>query len=300
MLDHLNTFGEDLESPTSLVCFHYSMLDFFSSMPRKVLEGEVAAGIDECCDWTFDQFIQSDISEKKWQSLFGEADKRIEEVLDWLKILERHQLCAVCVVGINLGSVNIAYIVATQIEDKDLERFIEQAYDLHPYGYDNEVLPVLKNFLYYFRLSPEVVCVDAVPAVDLQADRGEADCSLLKERAEWLQECQELLSRSEVQAAILPMAREILKHQEGDVLYVVAGPDTFKLTFLKRVEVNTLIASCPEYQRAAVMEKLYYYDELKEVPILLIDERHIKWAAMAINVQMLELSVGMTQEKEKN
>ncbi len=146
----LNTYGEDPSSAASLVTFHYSLLDFFMKTPRAQLEANVALGLRPQHDWTMECPTATPEPMMRWWGLFGEPTVQMKNGTTWLSSLSAGQLCAVCVLGRAVESVNIPFILATKVRREDLERFAEAVGEFYTY-LDAEMLErYFDNFLFYF------------------------------------------------------------------------------------------------------------------------------------------------------
>jgi hypothetical protein len=67
-----------------------------------------------------------------------------------LKTLSNQQLCPVCVIGRAMESVNIPYILATQLKPNKLNKFIKFADRVYPYIGASDLKKYFNNFLFYF------------------------------------------------------------------------------------------------------------------------------------------------------
>lgn len=152
LLVDIGTTGEDPSDPVSLVAFHYAMIDFFFAMPRVELEYSVAIGLNKEHDWTFNCPTVTPEPKMKWMTLFGTYSTNSESGKKWLSTLNRMQLCAVCVIGKALESVNIPYIVATMLSEKDILSYAKEINVLYPYVGFKDLVKYFNNFHFYFTL----------------------------------------------------------------------------------------------------------------------------------------------------
>lgn len=150
LVQHLCKFGEQPGDAISLVTFHFSYLDFFNTVPRPELERSIALGLDEDKDWTFTQRPVGTASDAKWVKLFGTHANNASAGKHWLSSLPLTQLCAVCVIGRYLESVNIPYILATQLSFGQVPAFAKDVHDRYPYMSADSILVAFGNFLFYF------------------------------------------------------------------------------------------------------------------------------------------------------
>lgn len=152
---HLNIFGEDPSNPVSIVAFHYAMIDFFSTMPRDELERSVALGLTIEHDWTFNRPASPD-ELMKMISLFGDTSEHISKGSKWLSDISRIQLCAVCVVGRYIESVNIPYIIVNILPKSKLEDFSKEISMIYPYVEVSSLLRCFKNFIFYYSIDDNI------------------------------------------------------------------------------------------------------------------------------------------------
>ena len=150
--DDLETYGDDPSDPVSLVAFHYAMIDFFADMSRLALERNVASGLERENDWTFSCPTATPEPMMKWMGLFGTHSSQASDAEEWLSTLNRMQLCAGCVLGRAIESVNIPYIVATRLSSADVGDYAEEVSNFYPYADAEELAKYFENFLFYFSL----------------------------------------------------------------------------------------------------------------------------------------------------
>ena len=152
----LERFGEDPANPLSLVAFHYPLIDFFTQGPRAELEHSVSIGLDRESDWSLVCPSAEPNFMMRWLGTFGSGQTQSEEGKKWLSSLSSMQLCAVCVIGRTLESVNIPYIVATKLELSMIRGFAKEIVNYYPYVSVDDLKRYLDNFLFYFKLKTEV------------------------------------------------------------------------------------------------------------------------------------------------
>jgi hypothetical protein len=133
LVKDLKQYGESPTNPVSIVTFHYAMIDFFSTMHRSELEYSVAIGLNQDNDWTFNCPTTNPEPMMNWMALFGTHSSQAEPGRKWLSSLTLMQLCAVCVIGRGLESVNIPFIVATKLDHSALKSFAEEVNALYSY-----------------------------------------------------------------------------------------------------------------------------------------------------------------------
>lgn len=156
LVQHLNRFGEDPSDPCSIVAFHYPMIDFFAVEPRELLEGSVVAGLNRNADWTLSCPTAAPEGMMAWMSLFGHPTSQVEAARAWVSKLSFMQLCAVTVIGRNLESVNIPFIVATSLKADDLGEYAKEVSERYPYINSVSVKTMLENYLFYFHAASEL------------------------------------------------------------------------------------------------------------------------------------------------
>jgi hypothetical protein len=152
LVKDLSTYGEDPTDPVSLVAFHYAMIDFFLVMPRAELEHLVAIGLDCENDWTFQCPTAAPEPMMDWMGLFGTHSTRAEAGKKWLSSLTLTQLCAVCVLGRGLESVNIPFMLATMLAPEEVSRFAKAINGYYPYVGVKNLTKFFRNFLFYYGL----------------------------------------------------------------------------------------------------------------------------------------------------
>lgn len=152
LISDLTKYGESPCDPVSIVAFHYAMIDFFSVMPREELEHSVAIGLDPENDWTFNCPTAAPENIFKWINLFGRRSENVERGKRWLSSLSLPQLCAVCVLGRALESVNIPFIVATMLSSKNIRKYAKEICIFYPYISVDDLTICFENFLFYFSL----------------------------------------------------------------------------------------------------------------------------------------------------
>lgn len=149
----MNKYGCDPSNPISIVAFHYAMLDFFSILTREELEHSIAIGLSKDYDWTLDCGAPDPNAFMEWWSVFGNADSQISSGLKWIKSLNLNQLCAVCVIGRALESVNIPYILSTSLKSSELKNFIAFIDRAYPYIGKKNLKKYFENYFFFFNLT---------------------------------------------------------------------------------------------------------------------------------------------------
>jgi hypothetical protein len=86
---------------------------------------------------------------------FAEHCSNTEPGKKWLSLLSTMQLCAVCVIGRALESVNIPFIVATTLSPDQIAGFAKTIHAFYPYVGTKEIAEYLENFLFYFHIEGE-------------------------------------------------------------------------------------------------------------------------------------------------
>lgn len=155
LLEDLQQYGNNPREAASVVSFHCAMLDFFQKNPRAELEQNIAKGLSFQMDWTLHCPGADPHFNMRWWSNFGAGRFQIERGIPWLSTLSLTQLCAVCVLGRTMESVNLAYNVATRFKPKELKSYAKRVLELCPFGYvhtPESLARCFDSFLFYFNL----------------------------------------------------------------------------------------------------------------------------------------------------
>ena len=152
LVSDLETYGNDPSNPSSIIAFHYPFLDFFSVNPREELEFNVSLGLDMYNDWTLICPSADPMYFMAWMDLFGNGSEQSEKGKEWLGKLTLTQLCAVCVLGRVIESVNIPYLVATELPIKEIQAYANKISSIYPYVSPEDLALYIKNYLFYFKL----------------------------------------------------------------------------------------------------------------------------------------------------
>lgn len=154
IVEDLTKYGEDPANPVSVVAFHYPLIDFSLHMPREQNEHSVAIGLDEEHDWTSKCPSAAPDAMMKWWGVFGLAmsEKSRDEAKHWLSSLTLMQLCAVCVIGRLIESVNIPYRLATVIKPNETRSFAAAIVEFYPYISAEELANAFATFRFYFNV----------------------------------------------------------------------------------------------------------------------------------------------------
>jgi hypothetical protein len=150
LLKDLKVYGEDPSDPESIVAFQYAMLDFFQKEPRSELEYNIAIGLEPESDWTLTCQAPDPNVMMEWWGAFGKYPQQAESAVKWLKTLTDQQLCAVCVIGRAVESVNIPFILATKLTRNNKNKVIKFIDKVYPYIGINALKKYFDNFLFYF------------------------------------------------------------------------------------------------------------------------------------------------------
>lgn len=154
LVNDLNKFGEDASDPISLVAFHYAMIDFYLNMElgRNFIERSISIGLDRERDWTFNCPTANPDVLMTWYGTFGLFEKQSPKGKEWIKTLSSMQLCAVCVIGRALESVNIPYIITNIKDKKQLDHYSQFINKFYPYVGIKELKKYFENLLFYFKV----------------------------------------------------------------------------------------------------------------------------------------------------
>ena len=151
----LKKYGEDPTNPLSIVAFHYPMIDFFSDGSRGELERSISIGLDRGSDWTLECPSAEPNFWMRWIGVFGNGQQQSEEGKKWLSQISPMQLCAVCIIGKVLESVNIPFIVATKLKPSALKSFAKEIEKHYPYVSAKDLAVYFDNYLFYFNVEKE-------------------------------------------------------------------------------------------------------------------------------------------------
>ena len=151
----LKKYGEDPTNPLSIVAFHYPMIDFFSDGSRGELERSISIGLDRGNDWTLECPSAEPNFWMRWLGVFGNGQQQSEEGKKWLSQISPMQLCAVCIIGKVLESVNIPFIVATKLKPSALKSFSKEIVKHYPYVSAKDLAVYFDNYLFYFNVEKE-------------------------------------------------------------------------------------------------------------------------------------------------
>lgn len=93
----------------------------------------------------------------RWWEVFGPplSGQTLEVAKSWLSSLTLMQLCAVCVIGRFLESVNIPYRLATVVDAKGVKKFAAAIAECYPYVSATTISAAFENFLFYFNLEDQ-------------------------------------------------------------------------------------------------------------------------------------------------
>lgn len=149
LIRDLHEFGEGYTDPSSIVTFHYTMLDLIWDVPVEKLMEPLINAIDQHKDWTMDTRYDDIETLGVYYSLFGLCDdKRIAKIQSWIRSLTRTQLCAVLVARDSL-SVNLLFNLAEMVAACELDNYKSYLYSFDEFN-ANAHEPVIDNFLLYY------------------------------------------------------------------------------------------------------------------------------------------------------
>lgn len=163
LVAHLEEFGESPSNPVSIVAFHYAMIDMHSRLPRETLEADIANGFDIDLDWTFSCPSATPGPMMEWMSTFGTATTNAEAGREWASTLSRCQLCAACVLGAAMESVNIPFIVSAMRDPQEIAEYAERVCRYYPYVGPEELARNFENFVFYYTLDEKTEEPEAQP-----------------------------------------------------------------------------------------------------------------------------------------
>ena len=143
-------------NPTTTTNFHYSFIDYFINMKQNeasiMLKNKSWAN-----EWTLMQCKSGNISyTQKWEIIFGESNKRKEQINNWLDKCSCIQLCAISCVYNYYNSMNIPFIMSKIIDENNIN---EEAFLKIVTAFINECDPtfninlfnqMFKQFKFYY------------------------------------------------------------------------------------------------------------------------------------------------------
>lgn len=149
--DHMNIYGEEYESPYSIVNFVYSWLDFFEKETKEELEKPILTDYET--DWVFET---NGNEFNDWFPNFGVGHEHKEDFLKWLKTLSKFQTGAVIIIGASLSSVNTAYLLSNVWKNDDFEKlalsyfnFWEKSPNKGFFWRANDIAKIFENYLFW-------------------------------------------------------------------------------------------------------------------------------------------------------
>jgi hypothetical protein len=156
LLFDLIAYGEDHLIPSSMVTFHYTMIDYVSSIDVCELQQVMAFGFKREYDWTFNRRPSDSQLQTKWIELFGTYTSNSQAGAQWLYSLNLTQLCAVYTLSRAIKSINIPFIVSTNIAPSEISTYAKEVYTYFPQVACEELSRYFNNFLFYFNLNSNV------------------------------------------------------------------------------------------------------------------------------------------------
>lgn len=109
----LNKFGYSFHSASSILSWHFTMIDSFAPMDHDTVVEVLSQSFLSRPDWTCEEWHGS-----SWQRVFGDWSTRSNQISKWFEVASHMQLTAVCCIGNAYRSANIALELA-----KTMERF---------------------------------------------------------------------------------------------------------------------------------------------------------------------------------
>jgi hypothetical protein len=160
--EHLNVYGEEYESPYSIVNFVYSHIEFFDKMTKEELENPVLN--DSNGDWIL-RIDEFDIEKfKEWFPDYGYEKGYGKKFNTWLKKLTKFQTGAVIILGASLSSVNTAYLLSNVWKKENLEELALEYFniwdnyremvdpDFNMFWRPNDLEKIFENYLFWQEL----------------------------------------------------------------------------------------------------------------------------------------------------
>ena len=156
ILSDLEKYGEDPSELKSILSFHYSFCDFFTIISREQLEQNVSIGFERENDWTLICPYSEPQMLMRWMDFFGVGSEQSEKGKLWIKTLSLEQLSAVCVFGRAIESVNIPYLIATELPEDHIKDYAKIITEVYPYVETDRLIKFIENFLFYFNLEKKI------------------------------------------------------------------------------------------------------------------------------------------------
>jgi hypothetical protein len=159
IVDHLNTYGHELEEAKSILAFFYpeNQASFFG-------KAEYNEALSEHLweeEWTFDCPYRSRSNINKWNTIFGAKNIREKEIYNWINGLNRLQTYAAFVLTGVMGSVNVTYIISKNIDSGKLAEVTYEMNRCRRYYNrkignirecsNNELVKIFDNYLLYIQ-----------------------------------------------------------------------------------------------------------------------------------------------------
>ena len=151
LFDDLVKYGIDNMSASSIVPWHFTMVQNFLKMTHKEVEDMLISCFLQKHDWTFDKY------DDLWFSAFGEKDTRNKKIKEWLSKCTHMQMTAACCIGNAYDSINLSYVLAVLVESysgaelrkqmKQLAQMINDNYGVAPI---NDIINDFNNFNLYY------------------------------------------------------------------------------------------------------------------------------------------------------
>ena len=144
-------------SPSSLLSYHFTMMEYFASMPKEDIVNMLNS-LNWEKGWSFNGCPSPNPHVMmKWMFFFGQRNTKIELVQKWLNNLTHMQLVAATCVYNAFMDFNVSYYMAVVVEDvpeEEQEDAIREFYDFYSlyddvFDYDS-FLAVFERFRLYY------------------------------------------------------------------------------------------------------------------------------------------------------
>lgn len=156
LMDDLKTFGYAMNNSSSMLSWHFDLLDKFLKMGMKEIIYSIMANLlnSPQRDWTMNCPYQDDSIVTEWEDVFGskaQMEDRLQIVADWLNACTRMQLAAANAMSRKYDSFNLAYLLARAIEyDESPEQLINMTVKYHPGHTAAEMQEDFERYLLYY------------------------------------------------------------------------------------------------------------------------------------------------------
>ena len=148
----LNLYGMDYQSSSSILAWHFTMIDNFAPMGHKRVEQIMGNSFLTHVDWTC-----SERHGARWDKIFGSWTERQKYLERWLSKATLMQMTAACCIGNAYESLNLALALALVLErfeddarDEKLREIAQLIADTFQFGFYDDIYNDFKTFELYY------------------------------------------------------------------------------------------------------------------------------------------------------